>query len=100
VAQRTREIGIRSALGAQARDIVSLLLRQATSIVTIGVAIGLAAASASVRLISVFLYGVTPHDMLTLIAVPVFVALTATIACVIPARRAANVDPLSAIRIG
>jgi ABC-type lipoprotein release transport system permease subunit len=70
------------------------------SIMTIGVAMGLAAASASVRLISAFLNGVSPHDMRTWIAVPVFVALVASIACVVPAHRAANVDPLNAIRSG
>lgn len=100
VAQRTREIGVRSALGAPARHIVALVLRQAFWIVAVGVAIGLAAALAGVRLLSVFLYGISPHDALTFVAVPLVVVAVAAIACVVPARRAAKVDPLTALRTG
>jgi ABC-type antimicrobial peptide transport system permease subunit len=100
VAQRTREIGVRSALGAQARDIVALVLGQALWIVGIGVLIGLAAALAGVRLLSAFLYGISPHDGLTFVAVPIVIAAVAAVACLVPAWRAAKVDPLTALRTG
>lgn len=100
VAQRTREIGVRCALGAQARDIVALVLRQALWIVGVGVAIGLAAALASVRLLSAFLYGISPRDALTFVAVPIVIVAVAAVACLVPARRAAKVDPLTALRAG
>ncbi len=98
VAERTREIGVRSALGAQARDIVMLVLRQGVGVVGAGVAIGLAAALAGVRLLSAFLYGVSPYDTVTFVAVPMVIALVAAVACLVPARRAAKVDPLAALR--
>ena len=100
VAQRTREIGVRTALGAQALDIVALVLRQALWIVGIGVLFGLAAALAGVRLLSAFLYGISPHDALTFIAVPIVVVAIAAVACLVPARRATRVDPLTALRAG
>jgi putative ABC transport system permease protein len=100
VAQRTREIGVRSALGAQAHDIVALVLGQALWIVGIGVPIGLAAAVAGVRLLSAFLYGISPHDALTFVAVPIVIAAVGAVACLVPARRAAKVDPLTALRSG
>jgi putative ABC transport system permease protein len=100
VAQRTREIGVRSALGAQVRDIVALVLQQALWIVAIGVLFGLAAAVSGVRLLSAFLYGVSPYDPLTFGAVPVAILIVAAVACLVPARRAAKVDPLTALRVG
>jgi predicted permease len=100
VAQRTREIGMRSALGAQTRDIIVLMLRQAFWIVTGGVAIGLAAVWASGRLLSRFLYGIHLRDPLTFVLVPVVVVVVAAVACIVPARRAARVDPLTALRSG
>ncbi len=100
VAQRRREIGVRSALGAQTRDIVEMVLGQAMWIVGAGVAIGLAAAMAGVKLLSEFLYGVSPYDALTFAAVPVVIAAVAAVACFVPARRAAKIDPLTALRIG
>jgi putative ABC transport system permease protein len=100
VAQRTREIGVRSALGARTRDIVALVLGQALWIVAAGVAIGLAAAVAGVRLLSAFLYGVSAHDAPTFVAVPIVVGAVAAVACLVPARRAARVDPLTALRAG
>lgn len=100
VAQRTREIGVRSALGAQAHDIVALVLRQALSIVAAGVTLGLAATVVGVRLLSTFPYGVSPHDALTFLAVPIVIVLVAPAACLVPARRAAKVDPLAALRAG
>ena len=98
VAQRTREIGVRSALGAQARDIVALVLRQTLWIVGIGVLFGLAAALSGVRLLSTFLYGISPHDPLTFVTVPIVIVVVAVVACLVPARRAAKVDPLTALR--
>jgi putative ABC transport system permease protein len=100
VAQRTREIGVRSALGAQAHDIVALVLRQMLWIVGIGVLLGLAATLSGVRLLSVVLYGISAHDPLTFVAVPIVIVVVATVACVVPARRAAKVDPLTALRAG
>jgi putative ABC transport system permease protein len=100
VAQRTREIGVRSALGAQAHDIVALVLRPALWIVGIGVLVGLAAGAAGVRLLSAFLYGISAYDALTFVAVPIVIVAIAAIACLVPARRAAKVDPLTALRTG
>jgi putative ABC transport system permease protein len=97
VAQRTREIGVRSALGAQARDIIALVLRQAFWIVAIGVAIGLAAALAFVRSLSAFLYGISPLDPVTFLAVALVVLAIALLACFVPARRATKIDPLKAL---
>ena len=100
VAQRTREIGVRSALGARAIDIVALVLRQTLWIVGVGVAIGLAAALIGLRMLSAFLYGISPHDAFTFIAVPIVIVAVAAVACLVPARRAAKVDPLIALRTG
>jgi putative ABC transport system permease protein len=98
VAQRTREIGVRSALGAQTRDIVALVLRQVLWIVSLGVVIGLAIAVLGARLLSTFLYGISPHDVVTLIAVPIAIVVIAAIACLLPARRAAQIDPATTLR--
>lgn len=98
VAQRTREIGIRSALGARARDIAMLVVRQALWIVGSGLAIGFAAALAGSRLLSASLYGVGAHDALTFVAVPTTVAVVAGFACLVPAWRAMKANPLSALR--
>jgi predicted permease len=98
VAQRTREIGVRSALGAQTRDIVALVLRQVLGIVGVGLLLGSAAALAGVRFLSAFLYGISPRDTLTFATVPVVILTVAAVACLVPARRAARVDPLTALR--
>jgi ABC-type antimicrobial peptide transport system permease subunit len=98
VAQRTREIGVRTALGAQGRDIVSLVLRQAVATAGAGSLAGLATAAGSVRSLSTLLYGVTSYDAVTFIVVPVVLIGVTIIACVVPARRAARVDPLIALR--
>ena len=100
IAQRTREIGVRSALGARAHDIVALVLRQALWIVSIGMLVGLGTALAAGRLLSAFLYGISAHDVVTFIAVPIAIVAIAAIACLIPARRAAKVDPLVSLRMG
>jgi ABC-type antimicrobial peptide transport system permease subunit len=98
VTQRTREIGVRSALGAQRRDIVSLVLRQAVWIAGIGIAAGLGTAAAASRLLSRFLYGIGPHDLATFAGAAVTIAVIAALACLLPARRAARIDPLIALR--
>jgi len=98
VAQRTQEIGIRIALGAQMRDVLSLMLRKAMSLVLVGTAIGLVGAYVVTRVMSNLLFGVTPTDLATFIAVPAVLLLVALVACLIPARRATKVDPLVALR--
>ena len=91
---------MRSALGARARDIVALVLRQVLWIVGVGLLLGSAAALAGVRFLSAFLYGISPHDALTFVAVPIVIIAVAVVACLVPARRAAKVDPLTALRAG
>jgi predicted permease len=98
VAQRTQEIGIRMALGAQMRDVLGLMLRKAMSLVLVGAVIGLVGAYAATRVMSNLLFGVTPTDLTTFIAVPLVLLLVALVACLIPARRATRVDPLIALR--
>ena len=98
VAQRVREIGVRTALGATTRDIVALVLKQALAITIAGIAAGVWASFALVRYLSTLLYGVTPHDAPSFVGVPLVIALVAALACVVPARRAARVDPLRALR--
>lgn len=98
VAQRTREIGIRLALGAQARDVFKLIIGQGMILVTIGVAIGVAASLALTRFIASLLFGVTPTHTTTFVAVSVGLTLVALLACYLPARRATKVDPLVALR--
>jgi putative ABC transport system permease protein len=98
VAQRTQEIGIRTALGAQTSDILALVLRSAMTVTAAGLAAGLAVAAVLARSLSAILYGVGPFDALTFIAVPLVLASAALMACVAPARRAATIDPLRALR--
>jgi putative ABC transport system permease protein len=99
VALRTREIGVRTALGAQARDIVWLVLRQAAVIAVVGIAVGLWTSFAASRYLSTFLYGVDPHDAFSFGAVSLVLVVVTIAACIVPARRAAKVDPLQALRI-
>ncbi len=98
VAQRTNEIGIRMALGAQTGDVLRLVVSQGLKLVMIGLAIGLAGAFAVTRWISSLLFGVTTKDPLTFAVVAVLLALVALLACYIPARRATRLDPLHALR--
>jgi len=98
VMQRTHEIGIRMALGAQRFDVLKLVVRQGMSLVVIGVSLGLLGAVALTRVMSSLLFEVTPKDPLTFTAVALFLAAVALIACYIPARRATRVDPLVALR--
>jgi predicted permease len=98
VAQRTQEIGIRMALGADRFEIVQLILRTGGKLAIVGVAAGLVAALAFTRVMSRLLYGVTATDPLTLTGVSVVVVCVALLACYIPARRSAKVDPMVALR--
>ncbi|MFN0121697.1 MAG: ABC transporter permease [Blastocatellia bacterium] len=98
VAQRVNEIGIRMALGATADNVVSLMLRHGLTLALTGVAIGLAAAFGLTRLIKGLLYGVEATDPLTFASIALLLFLVALAACWIPARRAARVDPLTALR--
>ena len=98
VTQRTSEIGIRMALGAEGRDIFRLIVGQAVRLVAIGLAAGVAVAFAATRIMSTLLYGVTPTDPVTFGAICVVIAVIALVASYIPASRATRVDPLVAIR--
>jgi putative ABC transport system permease protein len=98
VAQRTREIGLRMALGAQRGDVLRLVVGQGLRLVFVGVGIGLAAALALTRLMSSLLYGVSATDPLTLAVISLLLVSVAALASYIPARRATKVDPLVALR--
>jgi len=98
VAMRTPEIGVRIALGAKPRDIQRLVLGQGARIATFGVALGVAGALLATRLMTALLYGVTATDPTTFVAVTILLTFIAVIACYVPARRAARLDPLVALR--
>jgi putative ABC transport system permease protein len=98
VAQRTNEIGIRMALGAQTHDVLSLVVKQGFKLVLLGLAIGLVGAFALMRVIASLLFGVTTRDPLTFGAVAGLLAAVALLACYLPARRASRVDPMEALR--
>jgi predicted permease len=98
VARRTREIGIRVALGAQRGDVFRLIMIRGVILVGVGVAIGLGASFAFSRLLSSLLFGVTANNVATLVGVSVGLIAVALLACYIPARRATRVDPLVALR--
>ncbi len=97
VTQRTQEIGIRMALGAQKSDVVGLVLRQGMVLAAIGVVVGLAGAFALTRLISSLLFGVAATDPLTFLVIPMLLLFVALVACYVPARRAARLDPTAAL---
>jgi ABC-type antimicrobial peptide transport system permease subunit len=98
VTQRTGEIGVRMALGANARDILALILRSGAVQVGLGLALGLAGAFAASRLLQQALYEIKPFDPVIFASVAAFFAIVAAVACVIPARRATRVDPMEALR--
>jgi putative ABC transport system permease protein len=98
VAQRTREIGVRMALGAQSRDVMQMLLRKALVLIAMGIILGGSGAFALTRVLTKFLFEVKPTDVPTFAAVALTLVLSALAACYVPARRAMKVDPMVALR--
>ena len=98
VSQRTREVGIRMALGAQRRDVLQLIASQGMRLAVVGVLIGFALSLALARVLSSVLIGVSAYDLTTFVVVPLLLAVVAFIACLIPAGRATKVNPLVALR--
>jgi putative ABC transport system permease protein len=98
VTQRTHEIGLRMALGAQPQDVLRVILGHGMRLALVGVAIGLAGALAATRWMSSFLFGVRPTDPLTFAAVVFVLSAAAFLACYFPARRATRIDPMVALR--
>ncbi len=98
VEYRTREIGIRMALGAQARDILSLMMREGVLLLLIGLVLGIGTAAASMRLIESHLHNVRPTDPVTFVAITLLLSFIALLASYLPARRAIRVDPVQALR--
>jgi ABC-type antimicrobial peptide transport system permease subunit len=98
VTQRTQEIGIRMALGAQSGDVIRLVIKQGMMLTLAGIAAGALGAIAAARVISGLLYGVTATDPPTFVAISLLLTMVALLACYLPARRAARVDPLGALK--
>jgi ABC-type antimicrobial peptide transport system permease subunit len=96
--RRTQEIGIRMAMGAEGSDVLKMVVRMGLRLVGIGVAIGLIMSLLIGRVIATQLWGVSAYDPWTLVCVPLVLLITGIVACWIPARRAARVDPLVALR--
>ena len=98
VTQRTQEVGVRMALGARPGDVIRLILKQGLALTLIGVAAGVLGALAAARAMSGLLYGVTATDPATFVAISLLLAIVAMLACYLPARRAARVEPMAALR--
>jgi len=99
VSQRTREIGIRLALGAQKKELKWIFVRSALMLTVIGVAIGLTAAAALTQSMKSLLFGISPLDPITYLTVPLVLAGAALVASYLPARRAASINPVEALRV-
>ncbi len=100
VSQRSRELAIRAALGARRADILRLVLRQGFTVTLSGVVAGMLASAWLTRVLSTQLYGVTPHDTVTFVVVPLLLLVVGALACLMPALRAAKLDPLRVLRGG
>ena len=98
VSERSHELGLRMALGAQPRDVVRLVLDQAMTLSFFGVLMGVAASFAAAPLLARFLYGVKPHDVLTLVLVSSLLIAVTLLASYIPARHATAIDPMETLR--
>jgi len=98
VTQRTHEIGVRMALGAQIVDVLKLVLQRAMLLALVGIGIGIAGAVAVTRYLTTLLFGVKPIDVVTFVGVAIVLGLVVLVACVVPARRAARIDPLEALK--
>ena len=98
VAQRTREIGVRLALGATQREVLGLVVRQGMTLTLLGLGLGIACALGATRLMRALLYQTEPFDLVTFASVPGILGIVALLACYLPARRAAMVEPVTALR--
>lgn len=98
VSQRTHEIGIRMAVGARRGDVLTLVMKQGVGLAVVGLSVGTLGALALTRLMKGLLFGVTPNDPATLAAVVLLMIAVVLMACLIPARRAMQVDPMVALR--
>ncbi len=98
MAQRTREIGIRIAMGAERTDVMGMVLRDSSGLILIGLVIGIAGALALTRFMASILHGVQPNDFPTFVLVSVFVGAAGLLASLAPSRRASKVDPIIALR--
>jgi ABC-type antimicrobial peptide transport system permease subunit len=98
VARRTNEIGIRIALGALPANVVRMVMRDVMLLLTLGIAVGLAAAMATTRLVGALLFGLTPTDPLTIALATLLMIVVAALAGYLPARRASRIDPMAALR--
>ena len=98
VGSRSREIAIRMAVGAQRRNVLGLVLREGFKLIVVGLALGTGVAVALARLLRAFLFGVEPTDPATFVGVAILFTTIALLACYLPARRAAKIDPMEALR--